>query len=86
MEQQLQTKIKKKLQSEGWLVIKLIKTSYNGIPDLMALKDGQVFFIEVKQETGVLSPLQKERISELRLKGFNVKIWTDYETDFKSRN
>ena len=85
MEKQIQSKIKKKLQGDGWLVIKLIKTSHNGIPDLMALKDGKVIFIEVKQENGTLSKLQQDRISELREKGFECKIWTNYETDFKSR-
>jgi Holliday junction resolvase len=85
MEKQIQSKIKKKLQADGWLVIKLIKTSHNGIPDLLCCKDGKVMFVEVKQEKGTLTKLQQERISELREKGFECKIWTDYETDFKSR-
>jgi Holliday junction resolvase len=80
MEQQIQSKIKKKLEKEGFLVVKLIKTSLNGIPDLMVLKDGEVFFVEVKQANGKLSELQKFRIDELKNKGFRVEIWTDYET------
>ena len=39
-------------------------------------------FIEVKKTDGKLSELQKVRIKELREKNINVKIWTDYETDF----
>lgn len=86
MEQQLQTKIKKRLTAEGWIVIKLIKTSANGIPDLLALKDGVAKFIEVKQKSGKLSPLQIERINQLRAAGFEAQIWIDYEIPFISRN
>jgi hypothetical protein len=81
-EQQLQTKIKKKLELNGFFVTKLIKTSTNGIPDLLAVKDGKATFIEVKQPTGVLSELQKLRIKELERFGCEVKIWTGYEREF----
>ena len=45
LESKIQTKIKRKLESEGWIVIKLIRTSMVGICDLMALKNGVVKFI-----------------------------------------
>ena len=48
----------------------------------MALKDGVTKFIEVKRETGVLSELQKLRIEQLKQKGFECLIWTDYKKDF----
>ncbi len=70
------------MEEKGYLVIKLIKTSCNGIPDLMCLKDGKTLFIEVKQESGTLSELQKLRIEQLKSKGYEVKIWTDYGIDF----
>lgn len=54
----------------------------NGIPDLMALKNGETIFIEVKTTKGVLSPLQIERKKELENQGFKVFIWTDYERNF----
>ena len=86
LESKLQTKIKKKLEEKGFLVVKLIKTSCNGIPDLMALKDGKVIFIEVKQPNGVLSELQKLRIKQLIDLGFECKVWIDYEVDFMLNN
>jgi Holliday junction resolvase len=86
LEQKLQTKIKKKLEEKGFLVIKLIKTSCNGIPDLMTLKDGKTIFVEVKQPNGVLSELQKLRIKQLSDLGFDCKVWTDYEVDFMLNN
>ena len=81
-EQQIQTKIKKKLQERGWFVTKLIKTSTNGIPDLLAIKNGNAMFIEVKRENGKLAPLQQMRLDELIQAGAIVKVWSDYEVDF----
>jgi len=83
LESKIQTKIKKRLEKDGWEVIKLIKTSMIGIPDLMALKDGNVKFIEAKQTIGILSKIQKLRIKQLKNKGFEVLVWTDFETEFK---
>ena len=54
----------------------------NGIPDLVAFKEGKTMFIEVKQPTGVLSEIQKIRIKQLREQGFTVHIWTDYQVAF----
>lgn len=82
-EQQLQSKIKNKLKTEGWEVIKLIRTSHNGICDLMALRDGKAMFIEVKTDKGILSHLQVFRINQLRKLGFEVHVWTDYNVNFK---
>jgi hypothetical protein len=65
-EQQIQSKKIKELESQGYYVIKLIKTNKNGIPDLLVLpKNSDAFFIEVKKEGGVLSKLQEYRINEL---------------------
>lgn len=85
LEQKIQSKIIKKLELNGWYVVKLIKTSKNGIMDLMSLKDGKVMFIEVKQDNGVLSEIQKFRIKELTSLGFECKVWIDYEVNFTDK-
>ena len=83
LEQQLQKKIITQLEKQGYLVLKLIKCNKNGYPDLLAIKENDTIFIEVKRPNGKLSELQKVRINEMKLKGINVKVWTDYDTDFK---
>jgi hypothetical protein len=83
LESAIQTQIKKKLQADGWIVVKLIKTSMNGIPDLMCLKNGEVKFIEVKQPKGVIFPIQQYVIDTLRTNGFDVEIWTNYKTNYE---
>jgi Holliday junction resolvase len=82
LESKLQKKIINQLTKEGWLCIKLIKTTVNGIPDLICHRQGETVYIEVKRPTGKLSELQKIRINQLREQGITVKIWTDYGKDF----
>lgn len=85
LESARQTQIKKKLQEDGWIVIKLIKTSLTGIPDILALKNGKAMFVEVKQPKGVLSPIQQYVIDTLRINGFDVEIWTKYKEDYERK-
>ena len=81
-EQAIQKKIIKQLEKKGYFVLKLIKCNKNGHPDLIAVKENETIFIEVKRPDGVLSELQKVRIKELRSRNINVKIWQGYEQDF----
>jgi Holliday junction resolvase len=73
-EQLIQSKIIKQLEANGWYVLKLIKTNKNGIPDIVAFRNNEFQFIEVKTEKGVLSELQKYRIKELENLGFKVYV------------
>lgn len=74
-EQQIQSKLIKRLESEGYYVLKLVKTNKNGIPDVVALKAGEIpKFIEVKRPTGVVSELQQFRLRELRKHGFTAEV------------
>jgi len=73
-EQRIQKKITDQLTNDGWFVIKLMKTSINGIPDLMALRNGTTKFIEVKKPGGIISEIQKYRIKQLRKQGFETVV------------
>ncbi len=75
-EQQIQAKRIKELESQGFYVIKLIKTNKNGIPDLIAIPPGSdVLFSEVKTPKGKLSRLQEYRLQELKQHGCNTEIY-----------
>lgn len=65
-----QMKIKNHYKKLGYNVLKIIKLSDNGYPDLMCLKDGITIFIEVKEEKDTLKPLQRMRIKDLTKNGF----------------
>ena len=65
-EQQIQSKLIKQLEKEGYYVIKLSVTNKTGIPDLLAIpKNSDVEFIEVKRPGKKPRPLQVFRIKEL---------------------
>jgi Holliday junction resolvase len=76
MESKIQTNIKHRFEKAGWLVVKLIQTNCNGIPDLMCLKNGKTIFIEVKQPGREQTELQKFRHTQLIQAGFQVFVLT----------
>jgi Holliday junction resolvase len=78
-ESQIQAKIIKHLNKQGYYVIKLMRTNVNGIPDLLAIKDGTATFYEVKRPGGVVSELQKFRIKELNNYGCIALVVTSIE-------
>ena len=82
-EQQIQKKITTQLEKDGYLVLKLIKCNKSGYPDLLAVKENDTLFIEVKKPNGKLSELQKVRIADMKQRGINVVVWTAYKQDFK---
>ena len=80
-EQQIQSKRIKELESNGYYVIKLVKTNKNGIPDLIAIPPGSdVLFSEVKTPTGKLSKLQEYRIEELKSHGLKTEVYRGSNT------
>jgi Holliday junction resolvase len=73
-ESQLQTLIKNRLTKHGWLVIKIISSTMNGIPDLMCIRKGVVIFLEVKTEEGVVAPLQDYVMKVLQSNGVHSRV------------
>ncbi len=75
-EKALTNKIKKHLESQGWLVIKIHGGAMQraGLPDLLCLRDGRAVWLEVKTEEGVVSPLQKHWVGKLIGAGFTAEI------------
>lgn len=65
MASKFQQSIIKKYEADGYYVINNIKTNKNGIPDLQCIKDGVSTWIECKEASDTLKPLQKFRIDEL---------------------
>ena len=75
-EQQIQKKRINELESEGYYVLKLMKTNKNGIPDLVDIPpDCGVLFSEIKTKNGKLSKLQQYRMKELNNHGIKTEIY-----------
>lgn len=71
LESKIQAKLIKQLKADGWLVLKIIKCNINGFPDIVAFRNGEVQFIEVKSENGKQSELQKHVQKQIEKHGFN---------------
>ncbi|MEG1565071.1 MAG: VRR-NUC domain-containing protein [Bacteroides sp.] len=77
LESKIQARIIKRLEAEGFYVVKLLLTNKNGIPDLLVLKDGIASFIEVKRPKEKPRPLQEYRMRELTSLGFKCEVWKE---------
>jgi Holliday junction resolvase len=76
-EAEIQAQIIKEMRSRGWLVNKLIQTTLNGSPDLIAHKDGRTVYIEVKRPGQKVRPLQDFRHRELAKYGIFTYVLVD---------
>ncbi len=66
--------VTKKLQSEGWLVIRMTSVTPNGVPDLLALKRGKTWFLELKSSDGDMSEIQKIICNKINDAGILVSL------------
>lgn len=72
MSSKFQRSVIEKYESMGYRVLKIMKLSENGYPDLQCLKDGKSVWIECKEKKDTLKPLQAYRIDELISLGFEA--------------
>lgn len=80
LETGLQGKIMKLARGLGVLAYKIDAAGRRGIPDLLLVVEGAVFFIEVKspKKTGKVSPIQAYRHKELQALGADVYTVDSY--------
>jgi Holliday junction resolvase len=77
LESEIKRKSKERLKQWGWLVVHIIQSNTNGIPDTMILRKGKMFFIEFKRPGEAPDPLQQYRIRKLREQGFETLVVTN---------
>lgn len=77
LESKFQAKIINQLKKNGWLVLKIIKCNINGMSDLIVFKNGKTVFIEVKNESGKQSEIQKYVQKQVELQGFQYLLVND---------
>ena len=62
----------KRLGGRAW---KWVSPGHSGVPDrIVVLPGGRVIFVELKTDTGKLSPLQRLTIDELLMRGCDVRV------------
>jgi hypothetical protein len=76
-EASVQKSIVEMLEQRGFLVKKMHGSIFSrGWPDLMAMRDGRILWIEVKRPGEVPSDLQRHMLDKLRKHG-QIAVWTD---------
>lgn len=75
-ENEIQAQIKQILQMHGFFVIRIQQGlgCHKGISDLIACKDGKVYFLEVKTPRGRLSEYQERFRDDLHRQGCNYYV------------
>jgi hypothetical protein len=76
LESEIKKKCTKQLELWGWMVIHLVQTNCNGIPDTLILRNAVVYFIEFKQPGKSPRELQVYRIRKLQEQGFKTFVVT----------
>ena len=78
MEKQIEKYLRCGIEKLGGECLKLITPGKDGAPDRLVLwSPGKCEFIETKQPSGILSPLQKAYHKMLRQLGFKVYVLWD---------
>ena len=74
-ERDIEAKLRQAIEKDGGLFFKFVSPGNDGVPDRIAiLPDGQIWFIELKTESGRLTPIQVWQIDRLRQLGVNVAV------------
>jgi len=79
LEQQIQSRILKKLKERGIWAIKVINANRRGCPDILACYGGDFVAIEVKRPDGVLSKIQEAQLKRIAESGGIAIVATCWE-------
>lgn len=74
LESRVEGWLKSQIERRGGLYMKFTSPGNIGVPDRIIIRDGEVIFVELKQEHGVLSEIQKAQIARMRSHGAKVLV------------
>jgi len=74
LESRVEEWLKSQTEKRGGMYLKFTSPGNIGVPDRIILRDGKVYFVELKQEHGRLSPIQKAQISRMQECGATVFV------------
>lgn len=73
-EKDIERYLKKEIEKRNGLCWKFTSPGTSGVPDRVVICKGEVVFVELKKQNGVVSPIQKARIAELQRHGIWVEV------------
>ena len=77
----IEARLVRMVRERGGLCYKFVSPGNPGVPDRIVITtDGRTYYVELKQQTGRLSNIQKWQHEELRRRGINVRtLWSTVE-------
>lgn len=79
-ESRIEARLTQGVKALGGIAYKFVSPGNVGVPDrLVILPGGKVIFVELKTDTGRLSPMQAHQIRELRRR--DAEVWVVYGED-----
>jgi uncharacterized Rmd1/YagE family protein len=80
LEREIESKVVRYCRKRNVLCYKFASPAHRGVPDrILVFPRGAVVFVELKQENGVLSALQKYEIDRLKNQGAEVYVFYSFE-------
>ena len=82
LEKEIEKYLTDRVRKAGGHCWKFTSPGRSGVPDRVLICKGQVIFAEIKKPDGVLSPIQKVRIDQIRNQGIQAEvIWSKQDVD-----
>ena len=80
LESAIEKRLKKAIEKRGGLCLKFTSPGCSGVPDrIIVLPDGRLYFVELKQKSKRLEPLQQRWKQRLEVRGQKVYRVDDVE-------
>lgn len=74
-EKSIERALVRAVESRGGKARKFVSPGWRGAPDrIVMMPGGRIYFVELKRPGGVLRPLQRHRLRELGVLGFEVRV------------
>ena len=74
LESEIEKKLVREIRKMGGMAYKFVSPGNTGVPDRIVILPGVITFVELKTETGRLSPGQKRQIGKLQNLGMKVVV------------
>lgn len=74
LESEIEKKLVREVRKMGGMAYKFVSPGNTGVPDRIVILPGVITFVELKTETGRLSPGQTRQIGKLRDLGMKVVV------------
>ena len=74
LESEIEKKLVREIKKMGGMAYKFVSPGNAGVPDRIVILPGVITFVELKTETGRLSPGQKRQLGKLQDLGMKVVV------------